>query len=102
MTHEEKATIYGQAMLELRECNSDIAAFSAYFSNYAERLTVAINMAKRFASDPLAIAADQIPFSEHAKNENLRLTRADFGDKVDELVRLTRRRKELKAQVDSF
>jgi hypothetical protein len=89
-------------MLELRDCNGNIAALAAYFSEYAERLQNASGLAKRFVSDPLAIAPDQLTFSEHVKDDNLRLTRADFGDKVDEMVKLVRRARELKAQVDRF
>jgi len=102
MTNDERATIYGKAMLELKDCNGNIAALAAYFSEYAERLQGASRLAKRFSHDPLEIAPDQLAFSEHVKNDNLRLTRADFGDKVDEMVRLTRRAQELKAQVEKF
>lgn len=102
MTNDERATIYGRAMLELKDCTRNIAALSAYFSDYANRLIAASHAAKSFASNPLAISPSQIPFSEHVKDENLSLTRANFGDKVDEMVRLSKRVQELKAQVDEF
>jgi hypothetical protein len=102
MTNDERATIYGRAMLELKECSGNIAALAAYFSDYANRLEHARTAAKRFASSPLAIAPDQVAFSEHVIDDNLRLTRADFGDKVAEMVRLTRRVQELKVQVENF
>jgi hypothetical protein len=102
MTTDERATIYGRAMLDLKECTQNIAALSAYFSQYAERLQQASGMTKSFANNPLAIAADQLSVSEHIKADNLQLTRADFGDKVEELISLTRRAQELRAQVERF
>jgi len=59
-------------------------------------------MAKLFVYDPLGVATDQIPNSEHVKNDNLTLTRADFGDKVDEMVRLMKRAQELRTEVAKF
>jgi len=102
MTNDERATIYGRAMLELKECDADIAALATYFSAYAERLQSASGLAKRFLLDPLAKSTEYIAFSERVKEDNLRLTRADFGDKVDEMVRLVGRAQELKAQVEKF
>jgi hypothetical protein len=102
MTNDERATIYGKAMLELKECNDDIAALASYFSAYSQKLDRVHAMAKRFVYDPLGIAADRIPNSEHLKNDNLTLTRADFGDKVDEMVRLMNRAQELKTEVAKF
>jgi len=102
MTNDERATIYGRAMLELRDCKGNIAVLVAYFSEYAARLESASAAAKRFASLPLSIAPDQTAYSDHVKDDNLRLTRSDFSEKVDEMVRLSRRFQELQAQVDRF
>jgi hypothetical protein len=102
MTGDERATIYGRAMLDLKECNANIAALLAYFSDYAARLHSAGDAAKNFAIDPEGVSPNRGVLAEHVKQENLRLTRADFGEKVDELVSLVCRARELKAQVDRF
>lgn len=102
MTNDERATIYGKAMLELRDCKSTIAILESYFSEYAHQLQEASGLARRFASNPLETATDQLTLSEHVKRGNLRLTRADFADKVDELLTATRRMHEIQKQVERF
>jgi hypothetical protein len=102
MTNDERATIYGRAMLELKDRKGGIALLQAYFSEYAERLQGASVTVRRFASDPLVSASIQRTAGEHVKDDNLRLTRADFGEKVDELINLTRRMQELQKQVEQF
>lgn len=102
MTNDERATIYGRAMLELKDCKGHVAVLESYFSEYAEQLENASGMARRFAKNPFEIAPDQLPFGEHVKRGNLRLTRADFAEKVDELVKATRRMQELQREVERF
>jgi hypothetical protein len=60
MTNDDRATIYGKAMLELKECQRDIAALKTYFSEYAERLKRASSVAERFAANPTDLAPDQV------------------------------------------
>ena len=102
MTDEERSALYGRAMLKLRQCKLDIAALELYFVEYAERLTEASGAVRHFLSDPCAIAVDDLAIAEHVKKWNLRLTKAGFGDKVDELSNLTRRARELQERVDKF
>lgn len=102
MTNDERATIYGRAMLELRDCRGHMAALALYFSEYAARLETASGVAKRFGANPLAIAPDGKTYDEHVKDDNLRLTRADFAEKVDDMARFARRVQELQAQVERF
>jgi hypothetical protein len=59
MTNDERATIYGRAMLDLKECNANIAALVAYFSDYAARLHSAGDAAKKFVIDPVGVTPNQ-------------------------------------------
>ena len=96
MTDEDRATIYGRAMLALKQCKTDDAALRSYFSNYRE----ANGTVRKFLADPCC--TDPVDWAAHMKNDNLRLTRADFGENVDELIRVTRRLRELEEEVKKF
>jgi hypothetical protein len=100
MTEEDRATIYGRTMLELKQCKTDDAALRSYFSNYREQLERASNALRKFLADPCC--TEPIDCAAHVKDNNLRLTRADFEDQVGELIRVTRRLRELEEEVKKF
>ncbi|MGC2109683.1 MAG: hypothetical protein WA655_09210 [Candidatus Korobacteraceae bacterium] len=100
MTDEDRAAIYGQAMLSLKQCRADAAALRSYFSDYAQKLESAHIIVKAFLEEPEA--THPVPWAGDAKKANLRLTSADFDDKVEEFLRVRRRIRELEDEVSKF